>query len=386
MIPRMREYHGLNVTFQVTEDCNLRCKYCYEVRKKPRDLPFEYAKLFIQHVLDDPDPASVSGTSHEFLKTGAIVLDFIDGDALMRPQLVDHILQEFQYQATMKRHRWANRWRSSISTNGTLFGYPEVRKLLLKYKDNMSVGVSVDGCPEIHNMNRSNSMDKILENWDWYLWYAGNTASTKATLNKESIPYIAKSIKFLHEDLRLRYINMNFIFEEMYLTEDDYNELESQCEEAVDYILGHCDDIYVSLLAPDVSAGNPTEESSLEKGWCGAGAMPTLAPDGHIYPCFRFTMNTLSDDYDFSCGDVWSGFSRKERFTELRSYTREKLSPSVCLNCAIESTCAYCVGSSFSTDGFIRRGTSLCRIKHIVDKWSRIYSERYYMLKGEHVI
>ena len=36
-----------NVTFQVTDDCNLRCSYCYQINKGKHRMPFEVAKKFI---------------------------------------------------------------------------------------------------------------------------------------------------------------------------------------------------------------------------------------------------------------------------------------------------------------------------------------------------
>ena len=35
------------VTFQVTDGCNLRCSYCYQIAKKTHMLSFEDAKKFV---------------------------------------------------------------------------------------------------------------------------------------------------------------------------------------------------------------------------------------------------------------------------------------------------------------------------------------------------
>ena len=48
-----------NITFIVTKDCQLACKYCYLVGKNVKErMPWEVAKTFIDYVLDhetDPD-------------------------------------------------------------------------------------------------------------------------------------------------------------------------------------------------------------------------------------------------------------------------------------------------------------------------------------------
>ena len=387
MIPSIKQYEGLGITFQVTEDCNLRCKYCYEVAKKPGNLPFEYAQKFINIILEDDDPIGAKGTTDEWILQQGLILDFIGGDALMVPGLVDDILTYYQYKAISLGHRWAYRWCASISTNGTLFADPQVRDFMLKYKDNLSVGVSVDGCPEIHDKNRvhkdgSGTMRDIQKWWDWYLeWHGADTAATKATCNKEMIPYLSKSLKFLHEEMRLKHININFIFEDMKLTEADLKQLDAEMEKSVYYILAHRQDLHVSMFDKGFGIGEPLRDP--DKGWCGSGAMPCLSINGKIYPCFRFTPNTMhSRDLDFYVGDVWNGFNHKERFQLVRQQTRKKISPPKCLDCRIETSCAWCIGGAFAERGEFYRQTNICEVHKLQDKWSRKYWEEYDKLEG----
>lgn len=375
MIEESESYDGLNITFNVTEDCNIQCRYCYELNKRPTDLPLEYAEKFIDIILDDPDPINAIGTENEWILEQGLILDFIGGDALMRPQLVDDILKYFMYSSGIKNHKWANRWRASISTNGTLFGRSRVQELLIKYKDTLSIGVSVDGCPEIHNYNRSNSLNQILKWWDFYLGYAGEHASTKSTLNKEAIPYILKSVKFLHEDLNLKQINMNFIFEDMHLEEEDLKEFNRQMEKVVDYVLQHKDDLYLSLIGKRVLGHEMTD---YDKGWCGAGSMPALSPNGKIYPCFRFMPHTMSDKkFDFYVGDVWEGLNRKDRFEFVRKQTRGNISEDKCKTCEVESSCAWCIAGSYAECGKFFRQTYICEIHKAQASWAEIYWREY---------
>lgn len=384
MIKSIHPYNGLNVTLQVTEDCNLRCVYCYEVNKKPGTLKLEYAKKFIDIILEDPDPIGVIGTESEWILNQGLIVDFIGGDALMVPELCDKILQYLQFRMYELNHRWKNRWRCSISTNGTLFSNPGVKEFLNKYKDNISLGISVDGCPEIHDRNRihrdgTGSMVDILKDWEFYLQYMGEYASTKSTLNRDSIPFIYESIKYLHETLGLKHINMNFIFEDMGLVDNDYIEIDKQLELSIQYILEHSNDLYVNMFSEGFGPGEPMDDNTRNKGWCGAGAMPCLSLNGKIYPCFRFVPNTMhSPSLDFHVGDIWNGFNRKDRFQVVRDQTRDKISPDKCKECSIESSCAWCIGGAYSESGVFYRTTSLCRIKELIDKYSKIYWKEYY--------
>jgi len=372
MIKQVEMFQGLNVTYNITEDCNLKCAYCYEVDKKPVDLPLDYAKRFNRILLDDPNPIGATDEQDWIIHSG-IILDFIGGDALMRPKLVEQIIRDFIFQAGSAGHRWARRWRSSISTNGTLFGEPGVKEFLNEFKENISLGVSVDGCPEIHNKNRSNSMSAILKHWDWYMNYTPNP-STKATLNRDSIPFLLKSLKFLHEDLGLKYINMNFIFEDMELSTLDLEELDKQMVACVEYVKKHDNDIYWSMLSP--LFGDACSMKDPEKGWCGAGSMPCLSVNGKIYPCFRFMPHTMHDRaFDLPVGDVWNGFDKKENFLLVRQQTRDKISNKECLECPIETCCSWCIGSSFSETGKFHRQTNICEVHKIQAKHAKEYQD-----------
>jgi uncharacterized protein len=386
MILPIKLFNGLEVTFQVTEDCNLRCKYCYEVDKVPGTLSFDYAKKFIDILLNDPNPIN-AGEEEKWLINQGLILDFIGGDALMVPNLLDQIVQYFQFKTIELRHKWANRWRISISTNGTLFGNPDVQKFLNKYKGNVSLGVSVDGCPEIHDKNRiykdgRGTIQDIMKWWDWYLGYACENASTKATCNRDSIPYLYKSIKFLHEDMKLKHIAINFIFEDMKLSKEDLELLDKEMEKSIYYILEHRHDLDVNMFSKGFGIGGPLKD--LDKGWCGAGSMPCLSINGKIYPCFRFTPNTMhSRSIDLSVGDVWNGLNHKENFELVRQQTRRKISPPKCLDCPIESNCAWCIGGAFAEKGEFYRQINICEVHKLQSKWSEKYWEEYDRLEGK---
>lgn len=392
MKSKTQGYKGMSVTFQVTEDCNLRCKYCYELDKRPGDLPLEYAKSFIDIILSDPDPINAIGTDKEWILNQGLILDFIGGDALMKPLLLDEIIKYYMFRSNMIGHKWANRWRIALSTNGTLFGNPDVRYFCEKYKSNLSLGISIDGCPEIHDMNRiykdnRGTMKDIVKYWDYYKTIETGNLKTKSTCNKESIPYLFKSVKFLYEELGINEIFMNFVFEDLQLTNDDLIELEKQLEMIVDYILIHKNEIYFSMLSREFGIGDNMKEDQLETSWCGSGAMPTLSINGKIYPCFRFAPNTMSTrNYDFNVGDVWSGLNKKYNFELVRQQTRGKISPLKCRECDTETTCAWCIGGSYAEKGEFYRQTYICDIKKVINKWSRIYWDEFDKTENKNTI
>ncbi|MBN2536267.1 MAG: 4Fe-4S cluster-binding domain-containing protein [Spirochaetales bacterium] len=375
MLEPRRMFDGMSVSFHVTEDCNLRCRYCYEVNKRKRDLPLEYAKRFIELFIDDPDPIGVKDTKWSWIQERGIIIDFIGGDALMRPELCDEIIRYFMFYSHLKDHRWKNRWRVCISTNGTLFGNKAVRDFLYKYRENLSLGVSVDGCPEIHNYNRSNSMNTILEYWDFYINLVGReNASTKATLTNESIPYLYESVRYLHEVLGLHYISMNFVFDKQE-SKTDFDGLSRQFEKLINYVLLHRDDLYLGLFDKHQRRGYPMNKP--DTTWCGSGAMPCLDVDGKIYPCFRFVPQNYRqpDIKPFIVGDIWDGFYKKENFEIIRLQSRGKISCEKCLTCEVETSCAWCIAGAYGETGEFFRQTYICEINKIQSYWAKKYWE-----------
>lgn len=387
MIKPISQFDGLNITFNTGEACNLACTYCYEVNKKNTVLEFEYAKKFIDIILSDEDIVAVEGTEYSWITKKGVVLDFIGGDSLMFPDLIEQIIFYFVKRTHQLNHRWRDNWRVSISTNGTLFSNPRVRRLLERWKKVMSISVSIDGCPEIHNKNRiyndgRGTMDDIIKNLPWFRSvFPEASTSTKSTLNKDSIPYLYKSLVFMHEKLGLKHINQNFIFEDMSLSEEDLEEFDKQMEKCIDYVYEKRNDLYWGMIDKRFYDAVSFEENCIARplsGWCGSGAMPALSVEGKIYPCFRFLPHTQEKNIDMSVGDVWNGITKKENFICIRNQTREKISPEQCRSCEIESSCAWCIAGAYSEKGKPFRQTYICDVQKIQAKWSKIYWDRYY--------
>lgn len=411
MIKAPKEEEGLNVTINTTEDCNLRCKYCYETNKRNHSIPFEYCKKFIDILLEDDDPCGFKGAkkselNEDFYKRG-LIMDFIGGDSLMDVKLLDkimtYVLQKLYTTNTQNAKYWRNHLRFSISSNGTLFSDPEVRAFCEKWtKENLlAVCVSIDGCPEIHDKNRImkergkngeeiGSMQYILQNIDWYrkTFSEEDTHATKATMAKDTIPYIYKSLKFMFEELDIIYINQNFIMEDAHLTEDDYKEFDRQMRMCVEYVLEHRYEMYWSMLDREVFAKHRLSvgDDWNCKGHCGSGAMPCLGINGNIYPCFRWAPHTQSKDNPepIVVGNIRDGFNNKDGFKRVRegaykcNCTREEK----CKSCIYESSCAYCIGGCFAEHQDFIRTTHICEITKIQCKWAKVYWNEYNKLEG----
>ena len=412
MLAKTPEEKGLNVTINTTEDCNMRCKYCYEINKRAHSIPFEYCKKFIDLIIDDDDPCGFDlcpdeSGAHRNLYQEGILLDFIGGDALMDVDVVDKTMTYFINKLMISKSKhaqiWRNHYRFSLSSNGTLFTRPEVRAFCEKWAKNdaLSVGVSIDGCRAIHDKNRImkergpngeeiGSMQYILQNWDWYRKTFSKTVheATKATCSRETIPYLYESLKFMHEELGLNQINQNFIMEDTHCTEEDYKELDHQLRLCTEYVLEHCDELYWFMLDKNTFAMHhlTTGKDWTHKGHCGSGAMPCLGINGKIYPCFRWCPHTQSanNPEPMVVGDVFKGLYNKEAFKTVRegAYKTNCTKEEKCRTCEYESACSYCIGGCYAEFQEFRRTTYICEITKLQCKWAKIYWNEYNKKKG----
>ena len=392
MIAPKENFEGLNCTINTTEDCNLRCKYCYETCKVPKTIPYEYCTKFIDLILDDPDPCLLNDSVLASTYQGYI-FDFIGGDALMNIDILDKIMNYINTKMALKDPQPLRGWRASISSNGTLFAFPKVREFCEKWNKSLSLGVSIDGCPEIHDLNRifpdgRGSMKVIQEWWPWYQSiFPIDSQSTKATCARNSIPYLYDSLVFMHEELGINYINQNFIMEDTGCTKEDYKLLDCQMKKCVEYVWDHRNEMYWSMIDRNrnIPSNHPEKikedkERFYTHGWCGSGAMPTLSIDGKIYPCFRWLPPTQNGQTGIMCvGDVWNGLNHKENFKKVSdcaircNCTKDPK----CLECELEPLCPYCIGGCFAEFGEFKRATYICEFTKMQNKWAKIYWERY---------
>lgn len=170
-----------NLTFIVTEDCNLRCKYCYVTHKtKGKRLDIETAKKFIDYIL----------TTEQIVKPEAVVLDFIGGEPLLEAELIEEICDYFKIRAYEEGVSWYWNYRINISTNGINYDDEKVQRLIKKNEDKISIGITIDGTKEKHDLQRvfpdgSGSYNAVYRNIK--LWLQQFPGSTKVTFASEDL-------------------------------------------------------------------------------------------------------------------------------------------------------------------------------------------------------
>jgi len=357
-----------NITFVVTEDCNLRCKYCYQVHKNNKKaMSLDMAKQAVDFFLDNPD----------LFNADAVIWEFIGGEPLLEMDLINQITDYIKIQTYKKNHPWFNAYRFSISSNGTLYHKDNVRRFIKKNPKKFNVGISIDGTKAKHDLQRvyvngRGSYDDVAKNIPLWLEEMPD-AITKVTIGHEDIPYLKESIVHLW-NLGIKNVPANVVFEDVWQEGDDVL-FENQLRELADYILEHrlWNEVDCSLF--DEKLGYPNNDESLDRNHCGSGRMIAVDADGNFYPCLRYMDYSLTNEKPYLIGNIRDGidFDKIRPFLALNARTQ---SDEECLDCEVAGGCAWCQANNYDLSG---SGTNYRRAKYICQMHkARCRANNYY--------
>ena len=361
-----------NITFIVTKDCQLACKYCYLVGKNVKErMSWETAKQFIDYVL---------GHEEDFPEE-SVVWDFIGGEPFLEIELIDRICDYLKTRMFELDHHWFDSYRFSFSTNGINYHTPEVQRFIKKNREHLSIGITIDGTEKKHDLNRvykltdKGSYKDVVRNIPLWLEQFPN-AGTKVTISSADIPYITESVLHLYS-LGLHQVNINVVFEDVWQEGDD-KRFEEQLTTLADAIIdgGWYQDYTCSFFGEYI--GKPLDPDIDNQNWCGAGKMLSVDAAGNLYPCTRFAQYSLRNKKALIIGNVREGID-KNLLRPFLTLDRTTQSPRKCLECEVASGCAWCQGENYDaadTPTIYQRATAICLMHK-----ARVRANNYYWNK-----
>lgn len=365
------------ITFNVTDDCNLACKYCYFTHKtNKKRMSFDIAKQAIDTIL----------SSDLYLENDGVVWDFIGGEPTLELDLIERICDYILYQLYIKSHKWLYCYRFMIGTNGLLYSSPKMQKLIQKYGMNLQVAMTIDGSKEKHDLSRvkkdgSGSYNDVVAQVPLWKFQQGAN-STKATFAHDDLPYLKDSIINLW-NLGIKNVMANVVFENVWHEGDDII-FKEQLIALADYIVDNnlWDKCSVRFFNPDM--GMPAPEYLRKRNFCGTGKMLAISTDGKFYPCARFLDSALNNHKGVVIGDIFNGIDNDKvrAFKALDTYTQ---SSNECLNCDIATGCTWCSGLNYddSEIGTIfERKTYHCKMHKANVEACRYLWKRYEEVTG----
>lgn len=363
-----------NITFIVTKDCQLACKYCYLVGKNNKEtMTWDIAKKAIDYLL---------GNEKQFNEE-SVIWDFIGGEPFLEIDLIDKICDYIKSEMFRRNHHWFNSYRFSFSTNGINYHTDKVQRFISKNKEHLSIGITIDGTQKKHDLNRiwkgegkeRGSYNDVVRNIPLWVKQFPN-AGTKVTISSSDIPYICESVLHLYS-LGIHEVNINCVFENVWKDGDDLI-FENQLIMLADKIIER--KLYKTYSCSFFTEhlGKPMDCITQNQNWCGAGKMLAIDAAGKFYPCTRFAQYSLREKKAWIIGDVHEGID-KNKLRPFLTLDRCTQSNPECIDCEVASGCAWCQGENYDaayTPTINQRATAICKMHK-----ARVRANNYYWNK-----
>lgn len=321
-------------TLCVTHSCNLSCVYCYQRNKNNKHMTFKTA----QKCIDDIFRSIPEKTEH-------IEVSFIGGEPLLEMDLLKEV-----YKYTTSKYV-DDRLMFFATTNGTVLT-EEDKLWFQKHKNNFVLGLSLDGTPQTHNQNRSNSFEHIDIPFFVNTW---PDQGPKMTISKNTINNLADDIIFIHEQ-GFKFINgVNFAEGDFdWGNKEELRSFSCQLHKLLDYYTEHYDLNLNQMFGKHIEFCS-SENIDRHKS-CGIGSSTLFYDiDGKRYPCSFITPLTFS----------------KRELEEINStdfYHQESFIDEDCLNnCYIFPVCSSCSGANYLVNhSFSERIKTRCKMNKLL--------------------
>lgn len=378
-----------NITIQVTDACNLRCTYCYQINKKTNVIPFQYATKFLDSILNGQYDNYCDYTNAQ-----GIILQFIGGQPFLQVDLIDKITDYFINRLIELNHPWLERFKISICSNGTLYFQQNVQKFIAKHLNHLSFNISIDGNKKLHDSCRifpdgSGSYDVAIAAVKHYKEHFGRQMGSKMTLAPQNIEYTYQAVVSLIEN-GYTDINLNCVFEQGWTVQHS-KVLYKQLKQLSNYVFEHNLEDTVDISMFSENSFNPMLETQ-NSNWCGGtGSMLAIDYKGDLYPCIRYMQSSLGDDVKpLIIGNVNTGILVTDEQKQIKScmdcVTRRSQSTDECFYCDIASGCAWCSGYNYQCFGTVnKRATYICIMHKARALANAYYWNMYHLLKCDNI-
>ena len=323
----------------LTEACNLACRYCYESNRFNRKMPLSVAQ------------DAIARHFRESQSFDEMEISFHGGEPLLEFEMLRRICE------WLWEREWQKPYICYATTNGTLV-HGAVQDWAAQHRAEFYLGLSLDGTPWMHNLNRSDSYERIDIAFFRRTW---PDQPAKMTISDATLPRLAEGVRHLHESGIL--FHCNFAHGIDWLKGGAVTTLTAQIQKLMVYYLAHPEITPCALMMMKLDvigarcrrAGARNElsgEDGLPK-WCGVGTdMVAVDVDGREYPCQTLlpnTMGRLADQY------------RCFNFSDRSSLQDER-----CKGCVLLPICPTCYGSNILANGHpALRDMGICTLTKI---------------------
>ena len=310
------------VQWHLTERCNLRCRHCYQQRRKPREMSIDELK---QHI--DGATEMLEAWEEEYDISLSPSIHFTGGEPFLYKGLWDVIT-----------HARQSGYKVAILTNGCLITKEDARKAsALGIAD---IQVSLEGPPEIHDGIRGAGSFAAAAKGARLLIDAGNCVSANMTLSRLNIDSIEETAK-IAEAAGFSGIGFSRLVpcgsgENLLDSLLTAQEIKTGYQRALALDRPSFEVASGDPLAGVLSGFKPSPESELALSGCSAGfSGVTITSNGSVMPCRRIGLK-IGNLRKTSLRQIWSTSKVLWRLRQRESYEGE------CGKCSLWPSCRGC--------------------------------------------
>ncbi|TFH32579.1 MAG: radical SAM protein [Deltaproteobacteria bacterium] len=327
-------------TISITQQCNLRCDYCY-IDKHDAVMSAETAARVIDFIYANSPPGE------------RIEIGLFGGEPLTAFAMVRHCTELVKNHAAYD----PNRVSLSLVTNGTIF--TEEIAGFLKAHD-ITFCLSCDGPPAIHDRFRrfpdGRGSSALIENTLRQALEQLPAVLVNSVYSPETLPHLPEVVDyFISFGLRKIYVNANFGAQWTARDAALLPEVFSRLAERYCAMQLTGDPCFISIIDSKLAVILKKGYAPRERCRMGRGEF-AFTPSGRIYPCERLI--GADKESSHSIGTVSSGIDTQALGCQPRSDSTNQ----ECMDCSLRQYCMHWCGCSnfFSTGRYDRVGPFLC--------------------------
>lgn len=333
ILSNKKTMHPNSLVLMITQDCNLRCKYCYGedgVYSHKGMMSRDTAKKAIDYFIEQSNGETKS-------------ICFFGGEPLLNFNLIRELVT-YSKELEIKNNISIG---FSMTTNATLLN-EEIERYIKENK--IGLTVSIDGDEKVQNKNRyfANKVGcykKVVKNTE--MLRAANLLVARATVTTENID-ILHSVEHL---ISLGFKKISWATAQNLMSEKDfmlYTKKQNKIIAKVEELIHVGDFKEAKKYGNVVKLLKRVDTDALRTKACGCGTnMIAVNIEGSIYPCHRFVGNEsmrLGSIFDETC-------EKNDTFFEdvcVKSFDK-------CQTCFSRNLCTGgCVNENFESTGDLR--------------------------------
>lgn len=360
------------ITFLITNQCNLRCTYCYE-KKTNNVINLKNCYSVIDKLFSIEENIQWWNNFIN-INTKKIIFHFFGGECFLYPDLMDSICTYFVKccnKDIQKYQERLNNFEIKMQTNGTLLQTENSKNFLNKwerYIKDEDMFISIDGTKNSNDFCRkfkdnSNSVwDLVSKNIRWYINTFHKTVSTKGTISPENI-YNLYDNYLEYKKLGFKNIRMTIRDDQEVSWKDiDLNKVKEQ------YMMILRDLLKSSYSEYHFNTFNIT--NSISTCNCNGSGI-TLDYSDKIYSCFYFSSLCNSIRQLFFIGDINKGIYNTKNIEILQNYKDKSIENNNCKKCNYIYSCYNkCPAASYletgTFNGYKNRSCDIIKIEQSV--------------------